>query len=325
MEALIELLQTRIDDPATLRMVIVALAAGTFVIFGLGVGFLTLGAADPIRRRLGRGKPRSTTGPTERGRTLVWINTMLGPVSSYVLPRNEIDRSRVTARLVHAGFRSPEAVQNFYAIKIVLAILLPAGFLLIAQALPNLTTQSVLLFTVMACGAGVLAPGIVLDRLVERRLRALRNAFPDALDMLVVCVEAGLGLSQAFQRVADELVVSHPELGHELALVNAEIRAGVDRVTALKNFAYRTGLEDIQGLVSLLVQTLRFGTGISESLRVYSDEFRDKRMQKAEESAAKVGTKMIFPLIFFLFPGFFVIAIGPALIALFEGFRQLGN
>jgi tight adherence protein C len=165
---------------------------------------------------------------------------------------------------------------------------------------------------------------MVLDRMLENRRKKLRNGFPDALDMLVVCVEAGLGLSQAIQRVADELVVSHPELAQELALVNAEIRAGVDRVVALKNLAHRTGLEDIRGLVSLLVQTLRFGTSVAESLRVYSDEVRDKRMQRAEEQAAKIGTKMIFPLIVFMFPAFFVVAVGPAMISLMRVFGELG-
>ena len=141
--------------------------------------------------------------------------------------------------------------------------------------------------------------------------------------MLVVCVEAGLGMSQAIQRVADELTVSHPELATELALVNAEIRAGVDRVVALKNLADRTGLDDIKGLVSLLVQTLRFGTSVAESLRVYSEEFRDRRMQRAEEEAAKMGTKLIFPLVLFMFPGFFVIAVGPAVVGLISVFSSL--
>jgi tight adherence protein C len=174
-----------------------------------------------------------------------------------------------------------------------------------------------------ASAAGLLIPNIVLERLVENRLKKLRNAFPDALDMLVVCVEAGLGMSQAIQRVADELVVSHPELAQELSLVNAEIRAGVDRVAALKNLSHRTGLEDVHGLVSLLVQTLRFGTSIAESLRVYSFEFRDKRMQRAEEQAAKIGTKMVFPLVVFLFPGFFVVAVGPAVMGLISVFEQI--
>ncbi|NIW24538.1 MAG: type II secretion system F family protein, partial [Gammaproteobacteria bacterium] len=192
-----------------------------------------------------------------------------------------MEQSRITEKLVHAGFRSPSAVQDFYATKVVLAVILAAIFLFATRWIPNLTTQMQLVYTGCACGAGIFLPNLVLDRLVERRMKKLRNGFPDALDMLVVCVEAGLGISQAIQRVSDELGVSHPELAEELALVNAEIRAGVDRVSALKNLAHRTGLDDVQGLVSLLVQTLRFGTSIAESLRVYSVEFRDKRTQKA--------------------------------------------
>ena len=142
--------------------------------------------------------------------------------------------------------------------------------------------------------------------------------------MLVVCVESGLGLSAALQRVSDELAVSHPELAGELAIVNAEMRAGVERETALRNFANRTGLEDVRGLVGLMIQTLRFGTSIAEALRVYSEEFRDKRMQRAEEQAAKIGTKLIFPLVLCLFPGFFVVAIGPAVIRIIDVFDQLG-
>jgi tight adherence protein C len=320
MDSLVSLLEGWIDDPATLRVALVALMGGIFVLFGLGLGLLLLSAADPVRRRLGTEKrsPRK-----EKGRTLVWINTMLGPVSSYVLPQSEIERNRITGKLVHAGFRSPLAVPNFYAIKIVLAVTLPLVFILVARWLPQITTQQQLMAVVAACGAGLLLPNMVLERLMQQRKRKLRNGFPDALDMLVVCVEAGLGMSQALQRVADELGVSHPELAQELSLVNAEVRAGVDRVTALKNLASRTGLEDVQGLVSLLVQTLRFGTSIAESLRVYSDEFRDKRMQKAEEQAAKIGTKLTFPLVVFLFPGFFVVAIGPAVMGLVSVFRQL--
>jgi tight adherence protein C len=255
---------------------------------------------------------------------MVWIATAIGPVAKYVVPQNDIERSRITEKLVHAGFRSPDAVQNYYGLKVVLAIVLAGIVVFVAQWLPNLTTQLTVVYLVAAAGAGLLLPTMVLDRMLENRRKKLRNGFPDALDMLVVCVEAGLGLSQAIQRVADEIVVSHPELGQELALVNAEIRAGVDRVVALKNLAHRTGLEDVRGLVSLLVQTLRFGTSVAESLRVYSDEFRDKRMQRAEEQAAKVGTKMIFPLIVFMFPAFFVVAVGPAMISLMRVFGELG-
>jgi len=177
----------------------------------------------------------------------------------------------------------------------------------------------------LAAFIGMVIPNHVLDHMVERRQKRLRDAFPDALDLLVVCVEAGLGLTAAIQRVADELKFSHPELGVEFARVTAEMRAGVEREAALKSLAYRTGLEDIRGLVSLLIQTLKFGTSIGETLRVYSEEFRDKRMQRAEELAAKIGTKLIFPLVFCLFPSFFVVAIGPAVVRIVEVFRTLGE
>ena len=157
--------------------------------------------------------------------------------------------------------------------------------------------------------------------MIERRKRRLYNGFPDALDLLVVCTEAGYGLKPALQRVADELVIGHPELSEELALVNSEMRAGVDRVDALRNLADRTGLEEIAGLVALLSQSLRFGTSIAESLRIYSEEFRDKRMQRAEEEAGKVSTKMVFPLVLCMFPAFFVVAIGPAIVGLLDHFQ----
>jgi tight adherence protein C len=157
----------------------------------------------------------------------------------------------------------------------------------------------------------------------ESRLKKLRNGFPDALDLLVVCIEAGLGLGAAIERVARDLEVSHNELAEELRLVNVEMRAGVERPTALRNLAERTGLADIRGLVGLLVQTMRFGTSVADALRVYSEEFRDKRMQKAEEQAALIGTKLIFPLVTCLFPAFFIVAVGPAALRMIGVFEQL--
>ena len=322
MEQIISVLGTLIADQEALRVVIIVVVAGTFVMFGLGLGYLLLEATDPVRRRLG--KAQQTTKAVEKGRTLVFINTMMGPVARYILPQEEIERSKVSARMVHAGFRSPTAIQTYYSIKIVAAIVLPILFLFGARWFPQLSSGREFVGALVMSAAGLGIPSMVLDRLLENRLKKLRHGFPDALDMLVVCVEAGLGLSQAIQRVADELTVSHPELATELALVNAEIRAGVDRVVALRNLAERSGLEDIKGLVSLLVQTLRFGTSVAESLRVYSEEFRDMRTQKAEEVAAKMATKLIFPLIVFMFPGFFVIAVGPAVIGLIQAFDILG-
>jgi tight adherence protein C len=321
MQFLIDLLAPYVSDPTMLRVVLVMAAAATVVVFGLGIGYLLFAASDPVRRRLTAiGDSAEPQDPARRKR--VDIMTIMGPVADYILPKQEIERSRVTRKLVYAGFRAPNALQTFYAIKAVLCVALPVAVYLAVQWLPKLSSSMVAFYALGAAGAGLVFPSMVLDRLVERRVRKLRNGFPDALDLMVVCVEAGLGMTQTIQRIAEELFVSHPELARELALVNAEMRAGVDSVSALKNLADRTGLDDIRGLVSLLVQTLRFGTSIADSLRVYSEEFRDRRMQRAEELAAKLGTKLIFPLIVFLFPAFFVVAIGPSVMALMTVFSK---
>jgi tight adherence protein C len=190
--------------------------------------------------------------------------------------------------------------------------------------LPKWTIGTLGFALLFAAFVGVVLPNYVLEKIKQNRLKKLRNGFPDALDLLVVCVEAGLGLGAAIDRVARDLDVSHTELAEELRLVNVEMRAGVERPVALKNLADRSGLADIRGLVGLLVQTMRFGTSIADALRVYSEEFRDKRMQKAEEQAAKIGTKLIFPLVTCLFPSFFIVAVGPAALRMIVVFRALG-
>ena len=172
--------------------------------------------------------------------------------------------------------------------------------------------------------AGVVAPALVLERRVTGRQVRLRRGLPDALDLLVVCSEAGLGLKAGLQRVSDDIYVSHPELAEELELVNAQTRVGVENVVALKDLSDRTGLEDIRGLVSTLSQSMRFGTSLAETLRVYSEEMRDKRIQRAEEVAAKLSTKMLFPLIFCVFPSFFVVALGPPFLGALAALRGIG-
>jgi tight adherence protein C len=321
MENLITTANGWLLNPNSLRILFILLSGGAMLALGLGLSYVLLGSTDPVRRRLAA----NGAAADGDGRLLLTIQTLVGPVSEWVLPKSEVERSKLTKHLTYAGFRSPIALQVFYCIKVALVLILPAIVLIVAQWFPELPTSRLLLMMGMGAGLGLIAPSSVVDRMMEKRLRTLRRAFPDALDLLVVCVEAGLGLSAAIQRVADELVVSHPELARELALVNAEVRAGVDRGHALRNLADRTGLDDIRGLVSLLIQTMRFGTSVADALRVYSEEFRDRRMQKAEEEAAKIGTKLIFPLVFCLFPAFFVVAIGPAVIRLIDVFGQLAK
>jgi len=157
-------------------------------------------------------------------------------------------------------------------------------------------------------------PGIVLARKARARQHKLQLGLPDALDLLVVSVEAGLGLDQALLRVGEELATAHPDLSDELRLVNLELRAGKGRSDALRNLGERTGLDDIISLVTVLVQTDKFGTSVAQSLRVHSDVLRTKRRQRAEEAAAKTGVKMVFPLVFCIFPAIWVVTIGPAAI-----------
>jgi len=310
MEAFFDLLNSYSHDEVVLRRILVALSAATIFILGLGLTGLVMNLTDPLRRRMGLGGDARQV----KDRFVIRVSTALGPVASYILPREELERNKMTRQLVRAGFRSPQALQVFYATKSLMIFALPMAVLMGSRFLPEIETQSALTYAMFAAGVGMVVPNYVLHNLVERRIKCLRNAFPDALDLLVVCVESGLGLAAAIQRVADELDVSHPELAFELSTVNAEIRAGTPRENALRNLAERTGLPDIRGLVGLLVQTMRFGTSISDALRVYSEEFRDKRMQRAEELAAKMGTKLIFPLIFCMFPCFFIVAIGPAVL-----------
>ena len=178
--------------------------------------------------------------------------------------------------------------------------------------------------TVLAALIGVRLPDRVVEHLRQRRIKRLRNGLPDALDLLVVCVESGLGLAPAIERVgAASSSSAIPTSAKSCRSLNAEMRAGVERHVALRNLANRTGVDDINGLVGLLVQTIRFGTSVAEALRVYSEEFRDKRMQKAEEQAAKIGTKMIFPLVLCLFPSFFIVAVGPAVLRIIAAFKQM--
>ena len=301
-------------------MFVILVAAAVFI-FSLGMAAVAAALTDPLRRRLDQVGNRAAAP----GSGATSLAQRLRPIARYVMPKEAKERTRVSRMLVHAGYRSPSAPLLFYATKALLMIGLPLAVLLASPFFPTVTTRKLFLYAAAAAVLGFLLPSMWLERRVMSRQRLLRIGFPDALDLLVVCVEAGLGLAPALQRVGDELAIAHPQLSAELTLVNAEMRAGVERTQALKNLADRTGLIDIRGLVALMVQTLRFGTGVAEALRVYSEEFRDKRMQAAEEQAAKIGTKMIFPLVTCLFPSFFLVAIGPAVLRFIDVFGKLAN
>ncbi len=320
MESIIGLLNTYFTDEVILQRTVVAVVAVTIFVFVAGISVIVFGVTNPVRRKLsflGEGTEEEESGWLK-------VTTAIGPLAVFALPKEDLERHKTQQDLYRAGFRTPQALQTFYALKAVLTILLAGAVLVGAQFSAEVTTHELMLYVASAAAIGLLLPNYVLSKKLAARMRLLRNGFPDALDLLVVCVESGLGLGPAIQRVADELNVSHPELSIELAMVNAEMRAGMQREEALRNLADRTGLPDIRGLVGLLVQSMRFGTSVADALRIYSEEFRDKRMQAAEEQAAKIGTRMIFPLVLCMFPVFFVVAVGPAALRIIDSFSRLG-
>lgn len=312
MEYLIGVFNTATSDGGHVRIAFILLSALTVLALCLSVGFLILGLIDPARMRILALKKTSQAGVSSAKQSL--MTDQKKTLSQSLAPKAGWQDSQTRVRLANAGFRADSAVSDYYALRFLTAALLPAIVFFSSQFIPDFTSQKIMAASIVAFVVGIILPSYILDKLIATRQRALRNAFPDALDMLVVCVEAGLGLQAALLRVADEIQVSHPVLADELHQANNETRVGVDRIQALRNMAIRTGLEDIRGLVASLDQSMRFGTSIADTLRVYSDEFRDKRLQKAEELAAKIATKMIFPLTFCMWPSFFVVMIGPAIL-----------
>ena len=287
--------------------VMVGVAAFTLVV---ALMLLAAGFADPVRRRL-HGLTADEREPKAGDPGLVRV---FAPVGDYLAPRDKAARSKVAKRLSHGGARKPNAVRVFYGAKLSLAVLLPVITIATLIPLARVPVSGMLLYVVAAAIAGFLIPTFWLEHRIKRRVRNLRRGLPDALDLLVVCTEAGLGLGAAIQRVARDLEVSHPELAEEWRLFGMQTRAGMDTRSALRDLEERNGVDDIRGLVTTLLQSMRFGTSIADTLRIYSTELRDKRTQAAEERAAKVGTKMLFPLVLFIFPSFFVVALGPPLL-----------
>ncbi len=233
------------------------------------------------------------------------------------IPVSPQDAMACRRELMAAGYRSEAAVPVMYGIKIIVC----AFLLLIAFVFKNDITINPILRIVIVVAAGLLGyfgPGLYLERMVDRRREELRLSLPDALDLMVVSVEAGLGLDQAIQYVGRELTITHPILCEELQLLNLEIRAGKRRAEALRNLADRTGETEIRKLVAILIQTDKFGTSMSDSLRTHSAFMRVRRRQEAQERAGKVGVKLVFPIFFFILPAMLLVAAGPGLLQVFK-------
>jgi tight adherence protein C len=294
-------------------IVLLPLLAFVFASLVVAAGAMALspGSTVTIERRLGEVTGTRVKRPFEDSgydQVVVGWLKRIGTMA----PRSPKEMGKLQQKLTYAGFKGREALVVFFGIRLGLALLF---FALLATPVlmhPNL------LVALAACGFGYLLPSMALGRLAKKRQHRIRLGLPDALDLLVVSVEAGLGLDQALQRVSQELAFAHPDLCDELRQINFELRAGKARAEALHNLADRTGVDDITSLVAMLVQTDKFGTSVAQSLRVHSETVRTKRRQRAEEAAAKTGVKMVFPLVFCIFPAIWVVTIGPAAIKFVE-------
>jgi tight adherence protein C len=242
--------------------------------------------------------------------------TVLNQIGSRI-PSSETEVANLKGDLIRAGFRSENALPVFYGVRIVIAAMMLVLCMVIVGKMPPNAVMKVGLM-VSGAGAGWILPRFFLQKKVAKRQEVLRLSLPDMLDLLVVSVEAGLGLDMAMQHVARELHSSHPELSEEMSLVTLEMRAGKRRAEALRNFAERTGEAEFRKLVAILIQNDRFGTSMGESLRTHSDFLRVRRRQEAEERAGKVGVKLVFPIFFFILPSMMVVAAGPGLLQVFK-------
>ena len=286
------------------------IAAAMFITLAAAFFFLMAAAMSPasllgarLRALTGVRVEEKKPGVQER------LEQALSPLAK-ALPTSPAELSRMRLLLVQAGLREPRHATIYFGSRVALL-----AVAVIAVVSTNLFVVDPM-FAVGIVGLGYVLPGMILRRRVKARQMAIRLGLPDALDLAVICVEAGLGLDQALQRIGEELRHVHKDLSEEFGLVNLEMRAGKPRAEALRNLAVRTGVDDMRALVAVLIQTDRFGTSIATALRVHSDALRTERRQRAEEAAAKTTIKMVPVLVFFIFPSMFFVSLGPAAIQL---------
>jgi tight adherence protein C len=234
-----------------------------------------------------------------------------------VVPKSQAEMSVIRQRLTRAGYRSDSALNLFYGAK----VCLPVVLCLVAMV-TGLGGDSALFLYALILGLGFLAPDFWLGRRITLRQKRIRLGLPDMLDLLVICIEAGLSMDQATARTAEELRLGQPVISDELGIVGLEQRAGRARSDAWRQFAERTAVDSVRNLVSVLVQSEKLGTSVAKTLRMHSDTLRTQRRQAVEEQAAKTTIKLVFPLVLFIFPSLFLVTLGPALIIMSESFKQ---
>ena len=312
MEFLIGLLGQFFDDPQHVEWAIYIVAGIAGVTLAISISYLISGIYSPLRKRLKKLNTSDNSTSISGDAVSETLEHGIGEMAKK--PFLNFSNHETRRLLIHAGFHSENSLAIFNAARLLLLLLGAVISVFILNLFPKIAGIWIVYVFCLFIGGAFILPSMVLQSLANRRMRLLRVGFPDALDLLVVCCEAGLGLMAALQRVAKELAFSHPSLASELDLVCSKVRAGLTIKVALQEFTDRTGLEDIKGLNSAISQSMRLGTGIAETLRVFSDEYRDKRLQAAEEQAAKLAVKMIFPMMCCIWPSFFIVAVGPAVL-----------
>ena len=304
-------------DPV-LTATLIAVFASVALIAG-SLTYVGLERSSPTRRRI-----RDLLQPALRRLPGADVTQLYDAPTAFVkkienlIPKSPKEMNKLQRRLAAAGIHKRSTVVLYAGSELVCAAL--------GLVIPLLAVgwQRGKIFAILGLVVGYLLPSLVLDSRIRRRQKEIQNGLPDALDLLIVSLEAGLALDGALLKSAEELQIAHPALAEELRLVNVECRAGKPRIEAFRNFASRTKVEDVRGLVAMLVQTDRFGTSIAQALRIHADVSRTKRRQRAEERAAKIGVKMVFPLVFCLFPAFYVVTLGPAVIKFIQAFGSGG-
>ena len=298
------------------------LALVFLLVFGTAYMLMLRFAADPVQGRLQQvtERPRPT-GKRDRinPNLLARIAQWLAPLAKLSGEAEEYDQSPLRLRFLNAGLRHSSMGILYFSAKTALAVMLPLilyGALVMGNS--RLHGNGLMFWLLLAAATGYYLPNYLLSYAISRRQLEIFESFPDALDLMTVCVEAGLAMDAALLRVADEIGIKSPILAEELHLVTLELRAGLAKDRALRNLAMRTGVEDVDALVAMLIQAERFGTSIADSLRVQSDQLRTRRRQRAEEAAAKIALKLLFPLIFFIFPSLLVVLMGPAFISIYR-------
>lgn len=294
----------------------------TFVVIFvlLGSGLLLLFYREAMIKRIGE-----VINPQPKQRSIIetiqQTGSSLGGVVEHfeqVLPKSDAEVSVARQRLVRAGFRQDQGLKVFYGAKVLLPILLLA-----VAFVTGLMAKNMFMSIAFAVGGGFLIPDFYLGHLISKRQKKIHKGLPDVLDLLVICIEAGLSLDQATARTADELVKAQPELSDELHMVVLEQRAGRPRGESWKHMADRTGVDSVRNLVSMLVQSEQLGTSVAKTMRVHGDTLRTQRVQQVEEEAAKTSVKLVFPLVFFIFPSLFVVLLGPAVLIMIDAWHDL--